>query len=145
MEQTTRLVLLAEDNNDEYIQFMRAVNHMQQNLQVMRVDHGYSLLNMLQTAIVPYAIFLNMNMPYKDGLATLHELREMKQFTHVPVILFSKSDPSVNVDLAFEFGATYFFKKCGDAPRLEALLHYIFDSPYFSQGIQPPRELFYIG
>ena len=144
MESTTKLVLLAEDNNQEYISFLKAINRQPYDIQVLRLNNGYSLLNMLQTAIEPYAIFLDVNMPYKDGLATLHELREMERFKKVPVILFSQSDYLNNIDLAFEFGATFYFKKSGDGLRLKSIIEYIFDSPFFAKGTQPPKEAFFI-
>lgn len=144
MDQTIRLVLLAEDDNDEYVGFLRAVNKQQGALQVMRLNDGYSLLNMLQTAIDPYAIFLDVNLPYKNGLSTLQEVRQMERFKHVPVVMFSKSNYPANVDLAFEFGATYFIRKSFEKLPLENILSQVFSSNYFIEGKQPPKEEFVI-
>lgn len=144
MDHYNRLVLLAEDDNDEYVGFLRAVNKQAPDIQVMRLDNGYSLLNMLQTAIEPYAIFLDVNMPYKNGLNTLVEIREMKRFKDVPVIMFSKSNYSTNVDLAYEFGATYFIMKCVSEEKLSQIISRIFSSTYFAEGTQPPRSEFFI-
>ena len=144
MDHSNRLVLLAEDENDEYIGFLRAINKQAADVQVMRLDNGYSLLNMLQTAIQPYAIFLDVNMPYKNGLNTLVEIREMERFKNVPVIMFSKPDYITNVDLAYEFGANFFIKKCVSEEKLSAIISRIFSSSYFQEGKQPPRSEFLI-
>lgn len=144
MDQSGRLVLLAEDEGDEYVGFLRAVNKQSSDIQVMRLDNGYSLLNMLQTAIEPYAIFLDVNMPYKNGLHTLVEIRQMERFVYVPVIMFSKSDYTSNVDLAYEFGANFFIKKCLSEEKLSTILSNIFSSTYFHTGTQPPRDEFLI-
>jgi CheY-like chemotaxis protein len=144
MDHNNRLVLLAEDENDEYVGFLRAVNKQASDIQVMRLDNGYSLLNMLQTAIEPFAIFLDVNMPYKNGLNTLIEIREMERFKDVPIIMFSKSGYEANVDIAYEFGATYFIVKCVSEEKLSEVISRLFSSSYFKEGKQPPREEFFI-
>ncbi|WP_207495631.1 response regulator [Aridibaculum aurantiacum] len=143
MDNSTRLVLLAEDNNEEYVGFLRAVSK-QPGIEVMRLDDGYSLLNMLQTAIEPYAIFLDVNLRYKDGLSTLREIRDMKRFNQVPVIMLSKEVYPPNIEIAYELGATYFIKKCFAGQAFADIFDRILSSSYFNQVKQPPLQEFVI-
>jgi CheY-like chemotaxis protein len=137
-------VLLAEDDYDEYIQFVKAINSISEDVQVMRLDDGYNTLTMLQTSISPDAIFLDINMPYKNGLMTLDEIRRMERFRTVPIIVCSKNSYPANVEIAYELGATFYLQKGVPAARLESMLRDIFESPFFTQRKQPPKEAFHL-
>jgi CheY-like chemotaxis protein len=137
-------VLLAEDDYEEYIQFVKAINSISEEVQVMRLDDGYNTLTMLQTSISPDAIFLDINMPYKNGLMTLDEIRRMDRFRTVPIIICSKNSYQPNVDIAYELGATFYVQKGVPAEKLEKMLRNIFSSSWFTNRIQPPKEKFQV-
>jgi CheY-like chemotaxis protein len=137
-------VLLAEDDYEEYIQFVKAINSISEDVQVMRLDDGYNTLTMLQTSINPDAIFLDINMPYKNGLITLDEIRHMDRFRTVPIIICSKNSYPANVEIAYELGATFYVQKGVPAAQLEKMLRSIFDSSWFSSRTQPPKEMFHL-
>jgi CheY-like chemotaxis protein len=99
---------------------------------------------MLQTSISPDAIFLDINMPYKNGLMTLDEIRRMDRFRTVPIIICSKNSYQPNVDIAYELGATFYVQKGVPAEKLEKMLRNIFSSSWFTNRIQPPKEKFQV-
>lgn len=137
-------VLLAEDNQDEYVQFIRTINTIDPGIEVMRVDNGYNLLSMLQTSIQPDAIFLDINMPFKNGLTTLQEVREIANCNHVPVVILSASINDSNIDLAYKLGANYFVKKDYTHTCMEDLFTKVFSSRYFGLNQQPPKSEFLV-
>ena len=144
MKNQIRQVLLAEDNLYEYSNFLQALHRVPGSIEIIRVDDGYSLLNMLETAIKPDCIFLDINMKYKNGLLTLREIKESGNLQQVPIVILSQSDYPINIELAFSLGATYFIKKPGDPQKLATTLECIFSCPYLSSGTQPPKDRFYI-
>lgn len=137
-------VLLAEDKDEEYVLFVQAIHSLSNSINVMRLHHGYNLLSMLQTDIEADAIFLDINMPYKNGLLILQEIRQMDRFVDIPIIIFSNSDYILNVKQAYQLKATFFASKTDEVKRLEATLSYIFNSTYFQTRTQPPWQDFFI-
>jgi len=144
MSKEIRSILLAEDDYDEYVQFVKAINSISEQAQVMRLDDGYNTLTMLQTSINPDAIFLDVNMPYKNGLLTLDEIRNMERFSTIPIIVCSKNSYPANVEIAYELGATFYMQKGVPARQLETMLRDIFSSNWFVSRVQPPREAFHL-
>lgn len=144
MTNPLRRILLAEDNTEEYINFFSAVSSISPTIEVIRADDGYSLLNLVQSALHFDAVFLDINMKYKNGLLTLSEIKEMESFKTVPVIILSRSDFHYNVDVAYKFGATFYVYKPDDLATLSNILKTLFSSPFFNSGTQPPRDQFYI-
>jgi DNA-binding NarL/FixJ family response regulator len=99
---------------------------------------------MLQTDIPVDAIFLDLNMPYKNGLLILKEIREMERFQNIPVIILTSSDYPLTVKQAYQLKATFFASKTDEYKKLEQTLKEIFDSNYFQSKTQPPWEEFVV-
>jgi CheY-like chemotaxis protein len=144
MQNQIKQILLAEDRDDEYSLFVRAVNAISNNIKVMRLDHGYNLLAMLQTDITVDAIFLDINMPYKNGLLTLKEIREMPKFQHIPIVILTSSTYPLTIKQAFQLGATFYANKSWEYKELKNTLSSIFNSSYFQTQTRPPEEEFYL-
>ena len=144
MERSIQNILLAEDNNDHYVNFVQAVNSISNQINVMRVDNGYSLLSMLETQINPDVIFLDIDMPYKGGLQILEELQERDRFKNTPIVVLSGSAFDLMIKIAYDLGAILFIRKYNRPEDLQACLKNVFKNPYFLSCTQPPWEEFMI-
>lgn len=144
MKPAIERILLAEDNIGDYKNFINAVYRISSAIEVMWVDDGYTLMNMVQTNIRPNVIFLDIDMKYKNGLLALHEIRKEGHLKNVPVIMLSNSAYTISIELAYELGAIFFVQKPTSVERLTALLQEVFDSHYFASCVQPAREEFTI-
>ena len=144
MKNTIKSLLLAEDKEEEYKLFVKAVNVISPNTQVMRLGHGYDILTMLQTGIAPDAIFLDIVMPFKNGLLVLKEIRAMEKYSTTPIIMLTSSAYPLSIKMAYELNATFFANKPDNLESLEKTLRWIFESPYFQSCTQPPEKDFYV-
>lgn len=144
MKNQVRNVLLAEDQDDEYVLFVQAAAGISPEINIMRLHHGYNLLSMLQTDVPVDAIFIDINMPYKNGLLILKEIREMEKFKSIPVIILTSSDYHLTVKQAYQLNATFFASKTFEYKKLEQTLKDIFESNYFQSQTQPPWEDFFV-
>ncbi len=64
----------------------------------MRGDEAIKMF----TELVPQVVILDINLPGKDGLTVLKELREM---SHVPILMLSARDDQDNISASFEYEA----------------------------------------
>jgi len=69
----------------------------------------------------PNAILLDVLMPEKDGIETLHELRENRQTSWIPVIMLSAS--LREEQRALDAGARFFLQKPYEGYQLVSALH----------------------
>lgn len=77
-------------------------------------DNYDQLLNYLQPAQMPQIILTNLNLPRKNGLEILQELKNNKSYQQIPVIIMSVSFPDFMKNQAMQMGAS----ACVDKPEL---------------------------
>ncbi len=137
-------ILLAEDDNLHYTNFVQAVNTISASIDIMRVENGYSLFNMLETNIHPDVIFLDINMPYKGGLQILEELKERVNIKNVPIVILSSSAYDLVIKISYQLGAIFFIKKYNRPQDLSKCLEFVFNNPSFVTCTQPAWKDFLI-
>jgi len=103
-------IILAEDDIDDQNIFQLALQEVNSKINIQFVSNGKELLQLLLNAD-PDILFLDLEMPYKNGLECLVEIRSNKKFENLPVIVFSSTTKPSNVQTAYEMGANLFFIK----------------------------------
>ena len=107
-------IWLADDDADGRLVFEIAIKEVSPQAYLHTVDDGLQLLNQLKSCqTLPYLLFLDLNMPCKNGKECLAEIREQKQFETLPIIVYSSSDHINDVNHAYGLGANLFVKKPG--------------------------------
>jgi CheY-like chemotaxis protein len=107
---TITSIILAEDDIDDQNIFQIALQEIDASIQTQFVSNGRELLNLLQNH-KPDLLFLDLDMPYKNGLECLIEIRDNPAFKDIPVIVFSSTTKPSNIQTAYEMGAHLFFIK----------------------------------
>jgi CheY-like chemotaxis protein len=103
-------IILAEDDVDDQNIFQIALQEVDPSIQTQFVFNGKELLHLLQTS-KPDLLFLDLDMPYKNGLECLMEMKSDPQLEKIPVIVFSSTTKPSNIQTAYEMGAHLFFIK----------------------------------
>lgn len=104
--------------------FEEAITEMGVTISVVCVTDGADLLNTLRLATAaPDILFLDVNMPLKNGLECLNEIKRDEQFKQLPVVMWSTSGQSETVEKAYRTGARLFMKKPHNFNKLKMLLH----------------------
>ena len=103
-------IILAEDDIDDQNIFQIALQEINPAIQTQFVSNGKELLVLLQTN-KPDLLFLDLDMPYKNGLQCLLEMKSNSELEKVPIIVFSSTTKPSNIQTAYEMGANLFFIK----------------------------------
>ena len=109
---TITKIILAEDDVDDQNIFQLALQEIHPAILLSFASNGQELLTTLQTSI-PDLVFLDLDMPYKNGLECLLEIRRNLNLKYLPVIVFSSTTKPSNIQTAYEMGAHLFFIKPG--------------------------------
>lgn len=105
-------ILLADDDDDDTSLFKEALEHIQIPSRLDVAENGMELMNKLQSCPdKPNLIFLDMNMPVKNGLECLIEIRNSAVYKEVPVVILSTSVADYLLEAAFEAGANLYIQK----------------------------------
>ena len=108
-------ILIADDDTDD-VQLTRDC-FLENNLAVdiNEVSDGQILIDHLKginsEKKLPQLILLDLNMPRKSGLEALEELKQDSALRKIPVVIFSTSRATKDIEKAYELGASCFVNK----------------------------------
>jgi CheY-like chemotaxis protein len=137
-------IVLAEDDIDDVLIFKLALKELETAVKLNHVDSADKLLALLNQ-LLPDIIFLDINLPRKDGLACVIEIRKNSAFDNVPVVLISGYTFSKYIEDGFAGGANYYLIKTSSVSHLAASLKRIFSIDWKKVMYYPPINEFVIG
>ncbi|MEH6680300.1 MAG: response regulator [Sediminicola sp.] len=138
-------LLVADDDEDDLELFNEALADLDSSTLLVTVRNGIQLMEHLSerpSGDLPDILFLDLNMPLKDGLECLSEIRSMDGLRDLPIVIFSTSLDMDMADILYKKGAHFYIQK----PNEFAALKKVIDNSltYISEGNfeQPTRDLF---
>lgn len=105
-------ILLVDDDALDRELFVDAIGLSGKIYKVAEAENGEKALQYLQSAsTLPNLIILDLNMPVKDGRATLKEIKAHPRFKSIPVCIMSTSSAPFDISNAYENGANLYLVK----------------------------------
>jgi CheY-like chemotaxis protein len=105
-------IFYTDDDSDDQEFFRDAISEIGDNYLVFTQNHGDELLHLLnEPPPTPDIVFLDLNMPYKNGFQVLQEIRGTAMFDHIPVIVFSTSNNEKSIETCKKYGANMYLSK----------------------------------
>jgi CheY-like chemotaxis protein len=115
-------IFLAEDDDEDSALFHEALSSLFPDFLLHRVKDGFECLYSLKHFCEPDIIFLDLNMPLKNGIDCLSAVRRMPELAEVPVVIYSSSFNIKDIDAAYKNGAAYYFVKATSLPDFVEML-----------------------
>jgi DNA-binding response OmpR family regulator len=112
-EKSNQLILLADDDPDDRVLFKDAIEQADLNIELKTLDGGVELMDHLMDPAnpLPYLIFLDLNMPKKNGFECLDEIRKNERLKNLCVIIYSTSSQFKDILDTLNKGANLYFTK----------------------------------
>ena len=106
-------LLLADDDKDDCLLFKEVLEVLPLDAKLATVSNGAELMFKLNELgyELPDIIFLDLNMPRKNGFDCLTEIKQNSKLKHLPVIIISTSFEQDVIDLLFLAGAHHYIHK----------------------------------
>jgi CheY-like chemotaxis protein len=119
-------VLLADDDIDDCLFFKEALDELPLSTRLTIVNDGDQLMKLLlkNTSRLPHVLFLDLNMPRKNGFECLTEIRLNDKLKALPAIIYSTSSEQDVIDRLYQNGAQHFFRKPFDFLEFKRVIHY---------------------
>lgn len=103
-------IIVADDDSDDRLFLEDVLHEVAPSKSVTSVKDGQELLSLF-SHFIPDLLFLDLEMPRKNGLECLKEIRNNPATKDLPIVVFSSTNRDYNIDVAYEMGAHLFLSK----------------------------------
>ena len=136
------LILLADDDENDRLLFTDVFQELKINTIIHTVNDGLQLMEYLlkNKTKLPQLLFLDLNMPFKNGLECLKEIRSNPDLRELSVAIFSTSLSQKDIDETFIQGANIYINKPNSFNELKEVLNkavmaaYMYQEPPFNKA-----------
>jgi len=136
-------ILLADDDDDDRILFEDAASDTGYPFRFNSVKDGNELLRTLRLQeLLPHLVFLDLNMPIKNGMDCLLEIRSEELLKEINVIIYSTSANKREIDESYKNGANLYIQKPVNYSDLKSTLVKVFSMDWTNYRSKPPKEWF---
>lgn len=106
-------ILLADDDNADCLLFQEALGELPVSASLNVVYNGEQVMDELtqEGKKLPDVLFLDLNMPRKNGFATLGAIKHNEELQKVPVIIFTTASNQEMVKIVYRDAAHYYICK----------------------------------
>jgi CheY-like chemotaxis protein len=138
-----RDLVLAEDDLDDLLIFELALDKLAFQGELRHAEDGDKLFSLLAHQ-TPDIIFLDINMPCKDGISCISEIRRNPEFNNVPVIMYTALRRKEYIEDCYSTGANFYLIKADSIAALAKKLGVILSIDWKTFMYFPPESEFVI-
>lgn len=139
-------IFLADDDADDCLFFKEALDELGVEAQLTIVNNGVELMTTLDETVTepppPHVIFLDLNMPRKNGFECLDEIRHNPRFKAIPIVIFSTSENIETVDKTYNQGANHYICKPSSHKALKKVIETVLKLDLWKQTTKTSRSKF---
>ena len=115
-----KIILLVEDNEDDALLTVRALNRNNILNEVVIARDGAEALDYLfctgshaqrDSAVMPQVVLLDLNLPKVNGLQVLERIRQDERTRLLPVVILTTSNEEVDMIKSYALGANSYIRK----------------------------------
>jgi CheY-like chemotaxis protein len=103
-------VVLADDDPDHGLLFQIVLRQVDPSKNLTIVKDGSELMNLLDR-FVPDLLFLDLNMPCKNGYECLVEIRQRPELKNLPIVVYSSSTYMTDIQKSYVHKADLYMVK----------------------------------
>ncbi len=110
-------ILLVEDDPGDVDLFREVLKEVNLRIHLATVEDGENAMLYLrrkppyERVVRPQMIFLDLNLPRKDGREVLQEIKDDPTLLEIPVVVLSTSDAESDIRKSYRYGANCFLTK----------------------------------
>ena len=136
-------ILIADDDHDDVHIFSLALTEVLESATLRHAEDGGKLFEELQVKI-PDLLFLDINMPCKNGMDCIREIRQDKSYDTMPVVMFTSLQPREFVERTYRLGANFFIDKPTSVEALAMKISKVISIEWKKQMVYPSLEEYVI-
>jgi CheY-like chemotaxis protein len=104
-------VLIADDDKDDADLLKEALEDALPSTNIVHVPDGIAALREIKTGLRPELVFLDLNMPLKNGLYCLKDIYNLELLPDTPIFIYSTSNNIKDINEAYRHDAAFYIIK----------------------------------
>lgn len=126
-------ILMAEDSPGDVLLTRKALENSKLKINLHAVSDGVEAIQFLRRegeygdVPTPDIVFLDLNMPRKDGREVLTEIKTDPLLRHIPVVILTTSDSEQDIERSYELNANCYITKPVDMDQFVKVVSSIED------------------
>ncbi|UOB16953.1 response regulator [Abyssalbus ytuae] len=114
-------VVLVDDDEDDRLLFKDAIDEIRIKTNLVSFCNGQDFMDFLNNpqTILPQIVFLDLNMPIKNGIQCLEEIKKNNRLRNISVVIYSTSSSEKDIEDTFVKGANVYINKPNDFNKLK--------------------------
>lgn len=136
-------ILMADDDKDDFYILKEAAEKAGDPCKISFAANWFELWRSIMKTL-PDILFLDLNMPVKNGIECLQTLRDDRKYDSVPIIIYTTSVNKNDIDRAYKYGANYFIVKPNAMDDITTMIKKLCSMGRETLLSIPPREEFVI-
>lgn len=107
--------MIGEDDEEDVDLFKYVLADLSLDVNLQVAANGIELIKMLESAeVYPELIFLDLNMPLKNGMLCLQQIKSNQLWKSIKVVILSTSSLEDQIKAAYDSGADFYLTKSSD-------------------------------
>ena len=135
-------ILFSDDDTDDALLFTQAADLQTSPVLLSFAEDGDQLMKYLSKETLPDMIFLDLNMPVKNGVECLRAIRSDKKLDWLPIIIYTTSDSPRDIDACYKLRANLYVVKPNSFESIIRTLKKILNIDWNHQPTPLPKENF---
>ncbi len=137
-------ILLADDDSDDRFFFKEVLKDINIATKLTTAADGEQLMLLLNDPLcaLPDVLFLDLNMPRKNGFECLAEIKQVARLKSIPIVIFSTSFEQEVVSMLYKNGAHYFIRKPSEFTQLKKIVQMTVLLFLHKEIVKPSEENF---
>jgi len=129
-------IVFADDEENDRLLFLDALKELKIKTNVHTVNDGIELMDYLKGAVkdLPHLLFLDLNMPKKNGMECLKEIRMDEKLNDIAIAIFSTSLSEKDIEETLINGANVYINKPNSFEALIQVLNKVVMTAYTYQN-----------
>jgi CheY-like chemotaxis protein len=137
-------IIIVDDDMDDREAFAEAINKLKIEADISFLRDARELFEFLSKDTDINLILLDINMPVMDGKKCLKELKSNELYKRIPVVIYTVSTNTEDIDETYEHGAHYYAVKPYAKANFNQTLQKIFSYNWKESQSIPLKEHYVI-
>lgn len=130
-------IVFADDEENDRLLFLDTLKELKIKTTTHTVNDGVELMEYLFNAdnSLPQLLFLDINMPRKNGHECLKEIKANDKFKDIVIAIFSTSMSEKDIEETLINGANIYINKPNSFDKLKDVVHKVVTTAYTYQNL----------